>query len=169
MLYLTKKVNNMKKIMILILMLQIGSVIQAADETMTNYIVVGDETFYCEKVFIGKSSTRIYVNGNQVIKFPTYLVDAYELNGKYFEKLPVVNKKQDTAGWAFMQFIATRGEYKLYRYCSNCVHYDPSTDQICPDDPVFRYYIFKDGKYVTIADDRNVKNLLNKFGVKLVG
>jgi hypothetical protein len=166
---LTKKVNNMKKIMILILMLQIGSVIQAADETMTNYIVVGDETLYCEKVFIGKVSTKIYVNGNQLIKLPTYLVDAYEQDGKYFERLPVVNKKQDTAGWAFMQYIAARGEYKLYRYCSNCVHYDPSTDQIGPAFPVFRYYIFKNGKFVTIAEDQNVKNLLNKFGVKLIG
>jgi hypothetical protein len=100
------------------------------------------------------------------MKIPTFLINAYQKNGLLFERLPVVNKNQDTAGWAFMQFIASHEGYRLYRFCSNCLHYDPATGHIAPENPVYRYYVFKRGKFVSMTDDYNDIAILKQFGIK---
>lgn len=159
----------MKTIAIFFQLFLIGIVALAADEKTANYIIVGDETFYCDKIYVGRNSTRLYMGGNQLIKLPTDVIDSYSANGHVYDKMPVITKKQDTAGWAFMQLLATKGEYKLYKFCSNCVHYDPSADVIAPASPVYRYYVFRNGKYVTVTDDTNAKSVLRHFGVRMIG
>ncbi len=96
------------------------------------------------------------------------MIDAYSQNGVLFEKMPIVCKNQDTAGWAFMQRISSRNGYSLYRFCSNCIHYDPVDGIINPVYPVYRYYIFKNGKFVSLVDEHNAKEQLAKFGVKML-
>jgi hypothetical protein len=158
----------MKRIIFLCLMLLLTSGIKASDKAAVSFVVTGENTYYCDKVYIGAMSTRIYIDNRQVLKIPTSMIIAYSQNGRLFERLPVVNKKQDTVGWAFMQLISTRAGYRLYLFCSNCIHYDPATGEIAPFTPVYRYYIFKDGKFISVTDDLNVKSQLAKFGVKLV-
>jgi hypothetical protein len=156
----------MNRITIIISLLMLSSVLcNAMSEDC--FVVIGDNTYYCNSIRMGQGNTRIYSESG-MMKIPTPLISAYFLEGKLFERMPVVNKNMDTAGWAFMQFIASRSGYRLYRYCSNCVHYDPVTGEIAPPVPAYRYYVFKDRKFVAVADDRNVKNLLTRFGVKLI-
>ena len=133
-----------------------------------SYIIMGDETFFCDDIRVGPSSFKITTLNGVNVRISTGSIDAYSKDGSFFEKLPVVNKNQDTSGWAFMQYLASRDEYKLYRYCSNCSHYDPATGEIAPVTPVYRYYIFKNGSFVTVTDDHNAKNLLKRFGVKVI-
>jgi hypothetical protein len=146
----------------------LSSGIHASLSTTDNYIVVDNETFFCGDIHVGPSSFRVTTTDGNVKRISTARIDAYSQKGLLFERLPVINKKQDTAGWAYMQFISSRDGYKLYRYCSNCSQYDPSTGEIAPAAPVYRYYIFKDGKFITVTDDYNVKSLLRRFGVKRI-
>jgi hypothetical protein len=37
-----------------------------------------------------------------------------------------------------------------------------------PIKPVYRYYIFKSGKFVSVTDDQNVEAQLAPFGVKII-
>lgn len=158
----------MKKIIILFLLLAATSGIQAKPIIAESFIIMGEETYYCDDIRVGPSNFKITTLNGIDVKIETGSIDAYSKDGYYYEKLPVVNKNQDTSGWAFMQYIASRDGYKLYRYCSNCVHYDPATDEIAPSTSIYRYYIFKDGKYVTVTDDQNTKALLMRFGVKMI-
>jgi hypothetical protein len=156
----------MKRILIMIGLLQLTTAFCMA-KSEDCFVVIGDNTYYCNSIRMGQGNTRIY-SATGMLKIPTPLISAYYLEGKLFERMPVVNKNLDTAGWAFMQFIASRSGYRLYRYCSNCVHYDPVSGEIAPPTQVYRYYVFKDRKFVAVADERNVKNLLTRFGVKMI-
>ena len=157
----------MKSLALLFLLVLLTSGLRAAGTPAENFIVIGDKTYFYDKVRVGKAFTRIYIDGRKFFKVPTFVVNAYAENGKFYEYLPVVSKYQDTAGWAFMEFIAMHDGYRLYRYCSNCLKYDPVTGIIAPIMPVYRYYIFKNGKFVSVSDDQNVNAQLAFFGVKV--
>ncbi|MBK7031332.1 MAG: hypothetical protein IPH45_19980 [Bacteroidales bacterium] len=142
--------------------------VSASEKSGNSYIIVGNETFYCDMLRVGKGSTKAYLGGKRLLKMPTQMIDAYSQNGVVFEKMPIICKNNDTAGWAFMQLISSRNGYSLYRFCSNCIHYDPAEGIINPIYPVYRYYIFKKGKFVSLVDENNAKEQLAKFGVKML-
>lgn len=156
----------MKTLAFFCILLLTASFVAADDASGSCYVIIDHETYFCDDIRPGKATTRIFRNGKLFMKIPTLLVNAYQKDGKLFERMPVVNKNQDTAGWAFMQFITSREGYRLYRFCSNCLHYDPATGQIAPENPVYRYYVFKNGKFISISDDYNDIALLKQFSVK---
>ena len=156
-----------RKMLIVSLLLLVGGIHANLNKT-ESFVVVGDETYFCDEIYTGPSSFKVTTVNGDIMKIATGRIDAYAQNGMLFEKMPVVNKNRDTAGWAFMQFITSRDGYKLYRYCSNYNQYDPSTGEIAPEAPVYRYYIFRNGSYINVTDDHNVKALLMRFGVKVI-
>lgn len=159
----------MKKSVLLFLFMLFTFGIQAAVVPAAAYIIVGDETYYCDEIHLGKADTRIYTDGKLLLKVPTHLIRAYARAGKFYEYLPVLNHDQDTTGWAFMQFIASRDGNRLYQFCSNCLKYDPVTGKIEPTIPVYRFYTFRHGKFVSVTDDTDLQAQLSSFGVRVVG
>jgi hypothetical protein len=158
----------MKNSAFLFLLFFLTSGLYAADKSTDNFVIIGDETYYCDEVHPGKANTSIYIDGKQIFKVPTSYVDAYAQGGKFYEYLPVMNKNQDTMGWAFMQFITSHNGMRLYRYCSNCLKYDPVNGTIAPVVPLYRYYTFKSGKFVSVTDDHDLQSQLKEFGVKVI-
>lgn len=142
--------------------------LNAAVKSTDNFVIIGNNTYYCDEVRVGRGFTRIYINGRQYCRVPSNLVNAYAEKGNFYEYLPVLNTHKDTTGWAFMQFVTSRDGYRLYRYCSNCLKYDPVTGIIEPIRPVFRYYIFKSGKFVSVTNDQNEQEQLASFGIKSI-
>ena len=159
----------MKKSILLFLMVMFTFGLQAAVIPTDTYIIVGDKTYYCDEVHVGKSYTRIYTDDRQILKIPTALVTAYARGGKFYEYLPVLNQNQDTTGWAFMQYIASNDGNRLYQFCSNCLKYDPVSGKIEPTMPVYRYYTFNHGKFVSVTDDTDLQAQLSSFGVRVTG
>jgi len=159
---------TMKSIVILCLLCIVGFFLKADDKPPTCFVVVGDKTIYCDAIQPGKSSTKIQRTGMPCLRIPTSKISAYQLNGRLFERLPVITGKDDTSGWAFMQYLATKDGCRLYRFCSNCIHFDPSTGIIDPPLPVYRYYVFRKGKFVSVTNDKNVKAVLMRFGIKQI-
>lgn len=158
----------MKNTALLSLLVFFSLGLKAADKLTDSFVIIGEKTFYCDKVHVGMGSTRIYIDGKQILKVPTFAINAYAENGMLYEYLPVLTKDQDTVGWAFMQFIASRNGSRIYRYCSDCLHYDPVNEKIAPTMPVYRYYTFKRGNFVSVSDDENVKEHLASFGVRII-
>lgn len=158
----------MKSIALIFLLVFLTSGLKAAGKSTDNFVVIGDETYYYDEIRVGKSITSIYIDGKRFLKVRNSIVNAYAEKGNFYEYLPIMTQDKDTAGYAFMQFIASRDGYRLYRYCSNCLKYDPVTCIIAPATPVYRYYIFKSSKFVLVTDDQNEKSQLAYFGVKVV-
>lgn len=155
----------MKTIVLICLMLS-ALIVSGAEKSTGNFVRVGNQKLNCDLLRVGKANTKLYQDGKKLLKIPTRLIDSYSMDGKLFEKMPIVCKNQDTAGWAFMQLISSKNGYKLYRFCSNCIHYDPEEGVIAPELPVYRYYIFRNGQYVSLIDEHNAKEQLASFGVK---
>lgn len=158
----------MKSSAFLFLLFFLTSGLYAADKSTDNFVIIGDETYYCDEVHPGKANTSIYTDGKLILKVPSFTINAYAQGGKFYEYLPVMNKKQDTTGWAFMLFITSHDGYRLYRYCSNCLKYDPVNGIIAPIVPVYRYYTFKSGKFVSVTDDHDLQAQLASYGVKVI-
>lgn len=159
----------MKKSAIIILFVLFAFNLQASSNSTSTFVIIGDQTIYCDKIQMGKQSTKIYANGKLLSKIPTCKIRAYASNSRFYEYLPVVNENFDTTGWAFMQFIASHDGSRLYRYCSNCLKYDPVNETIAPVLPVYRYYIFKGNKPVAVTNDDNLQAKVASFGVKVIG
>ena len=157
----------MKTIALLFLIVIGSSGIFAANKNAANFVIIGDQTLYCDNVYIGPTNITIQMEGTQSVKVPTNRVNAYARGGCFYEYLPVMNENRETTGWAFMQFIASRDGKRLYRFCSDCIHYDPISGKIAPEIPVYRYYTFKGGEFVSVTNDQNVKEQLAWFGVKV--
>ena len=158
----------MKKIPALLVLSILFFKAYSSDREMKNFVVFEGATYFCDEIFIGPDNSRISCYRGKTMKMSTAKIDAYSKNGKLYEKLPILTKNLDTAGWAFMQYIASFTGYRLYRYCTNCAHYDPSTGEINPSLFFYRYYIFKGGKFYAFADDENAKAQLALFGVRRI-
>lgn len=158
----------MKTLILFTLLVFLQSGLLAATKTTDTFIIIGDKTYYCDDIHVGQSKTSIYIDGRQFFKIPTFKVKAYCQKGRLYEYLPVVDKNLNTTGWAFMQYIASSEGKRLYRFCSNCIHYDPVSGKIAPTLPVYRYYTFKGGQFVSVTDDLNEKEELASFGVKAI-
>jgi len=158
----------MKNSVILFLLVLFASGLFATSRPADNFVIIGDKTYYCDKVQVGSAFTRAYIDGKLIFKFPTNNMTAYAQKGRFFEYLPVLNQNAEITGWAFMEFLASNDGNRLYRYCSNCLHYDPVNGKIEPAIPTYRYYIFNGGRFVSVSDDNNLQAQVAVFGAKVV-
>lgn len=157
----------MKNSVILFLLVLFASGLFATAIPTDSFVIIGDKTYYCDKVQVGTTYTRAYIDGKIFLKYPSNSITAYADKGRFFEYLPVLNKNEEITGWAFMEFLASHDGNRLYRYCSNCLHYDPVTGKIAPAIPTYRYYIFNRGRFVSVSDDFNLQAQVAVFGVKV--
>jgi len=158
----------MNKMITLLIFLMIGSEIQAGSPLAKNYVVSKGKTYFCEKLIVGSANTKIFNAVGEVTKIPVHLVDSFRQGNNIFVKLPVISKSNDTIGMAFMQYITSRSGLQLFRYCSKCLQYDPVESIIAPVNQVYRYYVFKGGKFFKILDKENIDSYLSFFGVRVI-
>lgn len=131
------------------------------------FVVADGVTYFCKTMRTGLFNTRIVTNDGHLVKVPNNSVQAYQMNGHQFERLPLVDRRGDTIDYAFMEFIAQNNESRLFRYCSNCCKYDPLYGEIAPLNPVYRYYVLSNGRLKLLADDDETGKTLAFFSVKV--
>jgi hypothetical protein len=131
-------------------------------------LTADDKTYFCDKLIIGISGAKIYNAAGEITKIPGKSIKSFIKNGQVFVKLPVVSRWNDTIGMAFMQLISSRSGLQLFRYCSNCLRYDPVENAIAPANPVYRYYVFKGGRYLLLLDENNSQAFFDFFNVKVI-
>ena len=131
-------------------------------------VISDDKTYFGDKLIIGTASAKIYNGTGEITKIPEKSIKSFMKDGQVFVKLPVVTKSNDTIGLAFMQFISSRSGLQLFRYCSNCLKYDPVEGIIDPLNPVYRYYIFKGGRYFMLLDENDSETFFDFFRVRVI-
>jgi hypothetical protein len=167
--YLTiKEGKDMKKTIIISGIMLLASFGQAFSRSAGDVVVTDGITYFAEKVIPGTEKIKIYNATGEITKIPSRTVESFIKNGQVFVKLPVVTKTKDTVGTAFMQYITSREGLQLFRYCSNCLHYDPVENSIAPINAVYRYYVFSGGKFFLLLDELNTDSFLSYFGVKVI-
>jgi hypothetical protein len=158
----------MKKSTIVLVMILFASCGQVFSRKTSDIVVSEGKTYFGDKVIMGSANTKIYNAAGEITKIPSSAVESFIKSGQVFVKLPVVTKAKDTIGMAFMQYIASRSGLQLFRYCSNCLHYDPVEGVIAPINAVYRYYVFSGGEFFLLLDEVNTVSFLTYFGVKVI-
>jgi hypothetical protein len=158
----------MKNLFVLLSIMLVNSVCQAIRPPINDIVVSDGKTYFCDKVIMGPASAKIYYAAGEILKIPSKSVESFIKNGQVFIKLPVITKANDTIGMAFMQYINSRSGLQLFRYCSNCLKYDPVEGVIAPVNTVYRYYIFKGGKFFMLLDENDSATFLAFFGVRVM-
>jgi len=152
-------------IMILLGLLSTGVPAKTAGD---GFVVANGITYFCQSFKIGLINTCIVTLTGDMVKVPNSHVQAYQLNGRQYELLPLVNASGDTIDLAFMEFISMRNGSRLYRYCSNCCKYDPLNGEIAPLNRVYRYYVLKNGELRLLSDNHETGKILASFNVRVI-
>lgn len=139
-----------------------------ADDELDNFVVADNgAVYFYKKLKFGFTNIQIISLDGTKIKIPNMGIKAYSYKGHQFELLPITNCKGDTLGYAFMEFISKRNGSRLFRYCSNCINYDPLNGVIAPLNKLYRYYVVKSGKIKLISCLEDFSELMTFYKVKI--
>jgi hypothetical protein len=138
-----KEDQAMKKLSVLLIMVMLVLMVKAGGEA-TAYVTIGSKTYFCEKV------------------------DSYSLNGRMFERLPVMCKDAPANCTALMEYITSRNGFRLYKYCKVQEHGDLSNNTYEKAHLEYMFFVFKDGKFYLPVTAENAESILPFFGIKTI-
>ena len=151
----------MKKMLVMLALVSFAFIAYAADEM--NYVIIDGKTYFSEEVKVGPGSVRIATDDGLTLKAPLKKVDAFMVNGKVWERLPVVCCKGKTKGTALMEFVTQRNDLRLYKYHSDdcslgCTFYDKSNQETM-------YFLYKEGKLYLRVTKENAQTVFAFFHI----
>jgi len=154
----------MKKLIVMFALVSFAFVVKAADDM--NYVTVEGKTYFSNDVKIGYSNLRMTTDDGLMLKAPLKKVDAYMVNGKLCERLPLICHDGKYKGSALMEFVVQHNGLRLYKfYCCNqneregCRFYDKKQNEAM-------FFIFKDNELYLRINEKNAGTVFDFFGVK---
>lgn len=128
-----------------------------------NYVIVDGKTYFSEEVKVGISSVKVVTDEGLILKAPLKRVDAYMVDGKVFERLPLVCCNGKVKCTALLELVAHRNGLRLYKYHSS------DTTLGCPlgdkqnEESIF--LVYKEGKLHLRVNEENGVTVLAFFNV----
>jgi hypothetical protein len=155
--------KTMKKLILMFAVFAFAFIFKASGEM--NYVSIEGKTYFSDEVKVGLNSLRITTDEGLTLKAPLKKVDAYMVNGKLFERLPLICKTGKTRGTALMEFVSQRNGLRLYKYCAKCEDdalgcrfFDESQNETI-------YLVYKDGELYLRIDKINGPTVFPFFRV----
>ena len=131
-----------------------------------DYAIVDGKYYFSQdaKVLIGKISMR--TDEGFTLSIPLKDVDAYNVDGKTFHRLPLVCKDGKVKCHALLQFVGYRNGLSLYKYNR------PDEDLgCCLEDASGKmgvYFVYKNGELHTRVDEKTAWTVFPFFGIQPV-
>ncbi len=124
-----------------------------------SYVKTKDHVYFGNDIKRGLVKTKIITVDGSVTEVKNKKIIGYMHNNKLYELLPLVCEKNDTLCYTMMEYITSRSELRLYKYCcyhSGCAKY--------------AYFVFdKQNKlYLRVDNHHNALAILPFFGVELL-
>jgi hypothetical protein len=117
-----------------------------------DYIVVGEEIEFYEKVRYGLTTSLVGIKDSNRNRYKSCEVSEFRKNGKVYEKMPVIRDNQETGRYAFMEVVSYRNGMKVYRY-----------NHPGMDNKDYDLLVYKGNQFVVRFDEKNAQNLSNFF------
>lgn len=156
----------MKKLVVLSVLVLFAWMAKAAVEL--DFVCINGVTYFSEDVHIGAINAKVTTENGETIKFPLSKVDAYRVDGKLFERLPLICIDGKNKGTVLMELITQHNGLRLYKYHpgneetpQNCRFMDQSKEQCV-------YFVFKDGKLYLHVDQKNASTVFPYFHVEYI-
>lgn len=154
----------MKKLIFLFVLVSFVWVAKAADEL--DFVYVNGVTYFSEDIKISATNARITTENGLILKAPLEKVDAYRVDGKLYERLPLICTDGKSKGTALLEFVTQHNGLRLYKLAScrmntpeNCRFAD-SANQECV------YLVYKDGEMYLHVNQKNAETVFPFFHVK---
>jgi hypothetical protein len=148
------EVKIMKKILVLFLLA--GYCIAGIASKPASWVTTKDGRIDTKKLAIGISRARIITTEGKKVLLPLDQINAYALNGKVYQKMPLYKDGKPTGKTAFMELIKTRSGLGIYQYVA-----------IAPSNyDVYKAYVYKGDKLQLELDAKSLPNACNFFAVK---
>lgn len=153
----------MKKLIFLFVLVSFVWVAKAAGEL--DYVCVNGVTYFSEDIKIGLNNARITTENGLILKAPLEKVDAYRVDGKLFERLPLICADGKNKGTALMELITQHNGLRLYKFHSgyeetpaNCRFNDKSNSECI-------YFVYKDNQLYLHVNHENASTVFPFFHV----
>jgi hypothetical protein len=154
----------MKKLIFLIVLVSFVWVAKAAGEL--DYVCMNGVTYFSEDIKIGITNARITTENGMILKAPLSKVDAYRVNGKLFERLPLICVDGKNKGTALMELVTQHNGLRLYKFHpgsqeapANCRFNDKENTECI-------YFVYKDGQLYLHVNQTNASTVFPFFHVK---
>ena len=154
----------MKKLIFLFVLVSFVWVAKAADEL--DFVCVNGVTYFSEDIKIGITNARITTENGMTLKAPLDKVVAYRVNGKLYERLPLICVDGKNKGTALMEFITQHNGLRLYKLSTasteapaNCRFVDKANTECV-------YFVYKDGQLYLHVNQANASTVFPFFHVK---
>jgi hypothetical protein len=149
----------MKQLFITLLVITFGLSVSAQDIKLADFVVANGKAYYTVNLHHGMWKENYLVckgcDGKKM-KFAFDEVEMYRLNGKTYEKKPVIVNDKITDKLVFMEFIKYKNGLKVFSYN----HYTAS-GQLISD-----VYVFQKDHYVVSINNKNREHLVAFFDNK---
>lgn len=156
----------MKNLIFTISVLMIATATMAANLETTYFVKNTGELTNCKQIIFRVNDIKVvYENGTEVF-IPKNEVKAIHLNNVYYEKLPVYVNNKSTGKEEFMQFVATRGGLKLFKYSGKLTDANGSKGFNVNGFTMDYYVVYKGDQLWVDVTDVNYPTLFTFFGVK---
>jgi hypothetical protein len=150
-LLIIKKLSTMKKLVLVLFCCIFG--IGAALANEPDYVISNEKVYLVESLRISPWMRFSGKSEGERLRFKASEVDGFRRNGEVYHKLPIVEDGKVTNQTAFMQALAFRGGYTVYRYT-------PTGSLNKADN---QYFVFMGGEYVLTIDHARSKHLTMYF------
>lgn len=155
----------MKKLMVLFVFISLAFVWEAAGKM--NYVTVGDKTYFSSDIKIGLTNVRITTENGLTLKAPLKMVNAYSIDGKQCERVPLVYRNGEVQCSALLELVSIRNGLKLFKL--NAYSGDSPHQRCCFSNGSSnhaKYFVYKDGKLHLRVDGVNAPTVFGFFHVK---
>ena len=126
-----------------------------------NYVIIEGKTYFSDEVKMGLSRIKLVTDEGWVLKAPLKKVEACMVEGKVFERVPVVCCNGKFRCMALLELVSTRNGLRLYKMHScdsalGCVFCDKQNRESI-------YMVYKDGKLHLRINRENAATVLAFF------
>jgi len=117
------------------------------------FVKSGDKVYVGKDLKVGLVNTKLTLMDGTITKFPNKDVTAYRHHDKMYMLLPVICEYNDTICQAMMQYITSKAEYSVFKYC-------------CPQNGDL-FFVYKNEKFYRRINSSMAKDELAYFDIKV--
>lgn len=132
-----------------------------------SYVTTGDKTYFSEDVKVGYTNVRITDENGIKLKMHLKNVDSYMIDGKLYDRLPLVCRNGNVKCTALLELVAFRNGLRLYKYYSEGTNDDLGCCFIDGSENQAMYFVYKDGNLYLRVDEKNAETVFPFFNMKL--
>jgi hypothetical protein len=143
----------MKKLMLFAILAVVGFATFAGVPKFS-YVLTSKGIVYAAKLNMGMYNTRIVTSDGERRSINND--DGYCKNGNVYMKMPEMQDNKPTGKTVWMELLAVRNGFSIYKYDSFLPSGQAVTD----------FYVFEGERYVLQLDEKNTANVLSFFGLK---